>query len=130
MSSLAFTAGAWLWDKYGETVTNKAADTVKGRWKKFKWGTAAEAYRAKIKKLYGTMQIMGMAEPVPLDDIFTEAYMLDKPTAFGRFDKVALAASCLALGAEVVRTFLARRERPTIVARARRLATFGVAGCV
>ena len=32
------------------------------------------------------MQIMGMAKPVPLDDIFTEAYMLDKPTAFGRFD--------------------------------------------
>src|ERR1041384_75140 len=32
------------------------------------------------------MQIRGMAEPVPLDDIFTEAYMLDKPTAFGRFD--------------------------------------------
>jgi hypothetical protein len=29
---------------------------------------------------------MGMAKPVPLDDIFTEAYMLDKPTAFGRFD--------------------------------------------
>ncbi len=41
-------------------------------------------YRAKIKKLYGTMQIMGMAEPVPLDDIFTDAYLLDKPTAFGR----------------------------------------------
>ncbi len=86
MSSLAFTAGAWLWDKYGETVTTKAADTVKGRWGKFKWKNAAEAYRAKIKKLYGTMQIMGMAEPVPLDDIFTEAYLLDKPTAFGRFD--------------------------------------------
>lgn len=49
--------------------------------------------------------------------------------AFGRFDKLALTASCVALGAEVVRTFLARRERPTIVARARRLATFGVAGC-
>jgi NACHT domain len=86
MSSLAITAGAWLWDKYGETVTNKAADTVKGQWKKFKWKNAAEAYRAKIKKLYGTMQIMGMAEPVPLDDIFTDAYMLDKPTAFSRFD--------------------------------------------
>jgi hypothetical protein len=85
-TTLAITAGAWLWNKYGETVTDKTAGAVKGRWEKFKWKDAAEAYRAKIKKLYGTMQIMGMAEPVPLDDIFTDAYMLDKPTAFGRFD--------------------------------------------
>jgi predicted NACHT family NTPase len=85
-TTLAITAGAWLWDKYGETVTGKTADAAKGRWDKFKWKNAAEEYRKKIKKLYGTMQIMGMAEPVPLDDIFTDAYMLDKPTAFGRFD--------------------------------------------
>src|SRR5438477_8261295 len=79
-------AGAWLWDKYGKTVTDKTAGGVKDLWEKFKWKDAAEKYRAKIKKLYGTMQIMGMAEPVPLDDIFTDAYMLDKPTALGRFD--------------------------------------------
>ena len=78
--------GAWLWDKYGESVTGKAAGTIKSEWDKFRWNAAAEKYRAKIKKLYGTMQIMGMSEPVPLDDIFTDAYMLDKPTAFGRFD--------------------------------------------
>ena len=69
-------------DRYAESH----GYAVKGRWHKFKWKDAAENYRAKIKKLYGTMQIMGMAEPVPLDDIFTDAYMLDKPTAFGRFD--------------------------------------------
>lgn len=85
-TTLAITAGAWLWDKYGETVTGKTADAAKGRWDKFKWNDAAKRYRAKIKKLYGKMQIMGMAEPVPLGDIFTEAYMLDKPTAFNRFD--------------------------------------------
>lgn len=83
---LAIAAGAWGWDKYGKTLTDKAADAVKSRWGKFKWKDAAEKYRARIKKLYGTMQIMGMAEPVPLDDIFSEAYMLDKPTALGRFD--------------------------------------------
>lgn len=32
------------------------------------------------------MQIMGMAMPVSLDGIFTDAYMLDRPTAFRRFD--------------------------------------------
>jgi hypothetical protein len=80
------SAGAWLWGKYGKPVTDKTASAAKARWDKFGWSDAAEKYRAKIKKLYGTMQIMGMAEPVPLDDIFADAYMLDKPTAFSRFD--------------------------------------------
>jgi len=85
LSSL-IPVGAWAWDKYGKTVTDKAADAFKSRWHKFKWNDAAEEYRSRIIKLYDSMQIMGMAKPVPLDDIFTEAYMLDKPTAFGRFD--------------------------------------------
>jgi hypothetical protein len=84
--SALIPVGAWLWDKYGKAVTDGAADAVRGRWERFKWREAAEAYRAKVKKLYGTMQIMGMSEPVPVDDIFTDAYLLDKPTAFGRFD--------------------------------------------
>lgn len=83
---LTIAAGAWAWDKYGKSLTDKAASALKGRWDKFRWNDAAEKYRAKVKKLYGTMQIMGMAEEVPLDDIFTEAYLLDKPTAFSRFD--------------------------------------------
>ncbi len=78
--------GAWGWDKYGKTLADKVGGAFKDRWEKFKWKGAAEDYRAKIKKLYGTMKIMGMAKPVPLDDIFTEAYMLDRPAAFGRFD--------------------------------------------
>jgi hypothetical protein len=40
--SLAITAGAWLWDEYGETVTDKTADAVKSQWMKFKWKDAAE----------------------------------------------------------------------------------------
>lgn len=79
-------AGAWAWDQYGKSLTDKAASALKGRWDRFRWDDAAEKYRAKIRKLYGTMQIMGMARPVPLDDIFTDAYVLDKPTAFTRFD--------------------------------------------
>lgn len=85
MSSLV-AIGAWLWGQYGKLVTAKAADALKGSWDKFKWDEAAEKYRAKIKKLYGAMQIMGMAEPVTLDDIYTDVYMLDKPAAFSRFD--------------------------------------------
>ncbi|HZH89644.1 MAG TPA: NACHT domain-containing protein [Pyrinomonadaceae bacterium] len=79
-------AGAWLWSNYGKTLAGKAFNAGKEKWDESKWNEAAEKYRKKIIKLYDSMQIMGMAKPVPLDDIFTEAYMLDKPTAFGRFD--------------------------------------------
>jgi hypothetical protein len=86
IESLLPLAGAWLWGNYGKSLVGKAFNAGKEKWDESKWDTAAKAYRAKIIKLYDSMQIMGMAEPVPLDDIFTEAYMLDKPTAFGRFD--------------------------------------------
>jgi hypothetical protein len=83
---IAFTAGAWAWSKYGKSVTDRLTQEAKDKWAEFKWDKAEEAYRAKVKKLYGTMQIMGMAAPVPLDYIFTEAYLLDKPSAISRFD--------------------------------------------
>lgn len=50
------------------------------------WQERSPYYYAKISKLYGASQIFGMASPVPLDEIFTDVYMLDKPTAFSRFD--------------------------------------------
>jgi hypothetical protein len=78
-------AGAWLWDTFGKSVTENAAGQLKDSFAKFKWNAAAEKYRQKVIKLYGTMQIMGMAEPVPLDNIFTDAYLLDKPTALNRY---------------------------------------------
>jgi hypothetical protein len=69
------SAGAWLWGKYARSVTDKFASAAKAKWDESKWNAAAEKSRAKVKKLYGTMQIMGMAEPVPLDDIFADAYV-------------------------------------------------------
>lgn len=86
IESILPIAGAWLWSSYGKSLADKVFGVGKEKWDEAKWETAAKAYRARIIKLYDSMQIMGMAEPVPLDDIFTEAYMLDKPTAFGRFD--------------------------------------------
>jgi predicted NACHT family NTPase len=87
MEAITFAAvGAWVWDKYGKSLTDGTSRAIKSKWEKFNWSKAAESYRNKLKKLYGTMQIMGMTEPVPLDDIFTDVYILDKPTALSRFD--------------------------------------------
>jgi hypothetical protein len=50
--------------------------------------------------------------------------------AFARFDRIALAATCALLAAEVVRTYLARRRRPHLVERLRRFVGIGLAGAV
>jgi hypothetical protein len=50
--------------------------------------------------------------------------------AFARFDRIAIGASCALLAAEVVRTYLARRERPRIADRVRRLSGIFLAGAV
>lgn len=49
--------------------------------------------------------------------------------AFARFDQIAITLSVLLLGAEVVRTFLARRRPQTFGVRARRLAGIVFAAC-
>jgi len=50
----------------------------------FNWQQAAMDYRAKVQELYGKMQVLGMSEAMPLADIFTDAYILDKVTAARR----------------------------------------------
>jgi predicted NACHT family NTPase len=77
---------AWLWDQYGKAISANASAVLRNRWKRFRWRNAAEAYRSKIITLCGSIQIMGMAEPVSLEDVFTDVYVLDQPTAFTRFD--------------------------------------------
>jgi hypothetical protein len=49
--------------------------------------------------------------------------------AFARFDRIAIGAACVLLGAEVLRTWLSRRTRRTISGRLRRFAGILFAGC-
>lgn len=86
LKTIATSAGVWIWNTYGETVTRKAFGALKVQWEKFNWQSASEKYCQKIRGLYGTMRVLGMSEPVLLEDIFTDAFILDKPTAFRRFD--------------------------------------------
>jgi hypothetical protein len=50
-------------------------------------------------------------------------------SAFARFDQIAITLSVVLLGAEVVRTFLARRQPQTASVRLRRLAGIVFAAC-
>lgn len=81
-------AGAWLWSAFGVKVVEWAGRHIgeAGRqtWAKVDWQQAAERYRQEMQRLYGTMRIVGMAQPVPLSNIFTDVYLLDKPSAWRR----------------------------------------------
>jgi hypothetical protein len=70
---------AWVWEKKYKLSGIKVPQS-------FKWNEAAEAYQKKVNALYGTLRVLGKAEPVSLEGIFTDVYILDKPSAFYRFD--------------------------------------------
>src|SRR6266508_4802713 len=84
--------GVWLWESYGKDALSwlvkrlaKRADEVKeAGWERVDWALASRTYRRELQRLYGSMQIFGMARPVALTDIFTDIYLLDKPTAWRR----------------------------------------------
>lgn len=84
--AVAASIGAWLWDKYGDKLIERLRDEAKEKWSKVNWKAAAETYRNRIVEVYGSTQIFGQPRPVPLDDVFTDVYLLEEPTAFRRYD--------------------------------------------
>ncbi len=79
-------ATAWLWDKYGSEIAETAREGLKKFWAEVQWIEAAEKYRARMRDLHGTLRVIGKPQPVSLEGIFTDVFILDKPHAFRRFD--------------------------------------------
>ena len=50
------------------------------------WAKAEQAYLNKVIKLYDRVRILGSSADVPLGNLFTQVYILDKPTARYRHD--------------------------------------------
>ena len=94
---------AWLWDKYGKDLVDKAVGDFKAAWAEVKWVEAAAKYRQRMGDLYGTIRVLGNPKPVALEGVFTDVFILDKPTAFRRFDITQL------------------REDPSSLTKARRI---------
>ena len=67
-------------------LTGEAGKLLKETWQQFHWTEAEENYRNRLIYLYGTLRILGNPAPVPLEGVFTDVYILDKPSAFRRFD--------------------------------------------
>ena len=72
----------WIWDNFGKDIVSAATERL---WQELKWEDAALKYSNKVMVLYGTTLVLGQLEPVLLEDIFTQVYILDKPTALRRF---------------------------------------------
>lgn len=95
---LASAAGAWAWSKYGEDIIrsllkkfgsktlDKTTEAAKEAWERVEWKLAAARYLNKIQKLYGTVCVLGKPDPVSLEGIFTDVLILDRPTAYRRYD--------------------------------------------
>jgi hypothetical protein len=76
----------WLWDKYGKSLIDSSVDNLKGKWNKFKWVEAEANYRSRLYELYSTTRLLGNPKPINIDHIFTDVHVLDKLTAFRRYE--------------------------------------------
>lgn len=45
------------------------------------WEKALDGYRVYVRQAYDSVQIFGQPSPVPLQEIYTDLYLLDRPTA-------------------------------------------------
>jgi Predicted NTPase (NACHT family) len=99
IETIAARMPAWSWTKFKDDIVDKVRDTEEAKavlkkegrdvgydWEKLEWESAANKYREKIQLLYGTTRILGKPEPISLEGIFTDVFILDKPTAYQRYD--------------------------------------------
>lgn len=81
------TVFTWLADK----VLGGTKRALSWTWTQAQWLQAQDRYDEQIIKQYGEIRIFGQTTPKSLKDIFTDVYVLDKPTAFRRFSAEVLA---------------------------------------
>jgi len=79
-------AFATLFDSLGTELVKLLGKQATEQWKKVGWQKAAAEYRNKMLFLYDTVRVLGKPEPMTLEGLFTDVVILDKPTAFHRFD--------------------------------------------
>jgi predicted NACHT family NTPase len=92
LESIAAVGVTWLWSKYGKDLADKAKDVLQTKWREFKWPEAQANYCARLRDQYSTTRLLGNPKPITIEDIFTDLYVLDKPTAYRRFSLAELQA--------------------------------------
>jgi predicted NACHT family NTPase len=82
--TLGTSAGAWVWDKFGADLMEKAIGTVKKSWAKRTWSYREEKYKKRLIELHSTTKLLGNPKEIKLDRIYTDVYVLDQVSAFRR----------------------------------------------
>ena len=78
----------WL----AEKVLGGAKKALGWSWDQAQWAAAQDRYDQQVIRDYGEIRIFGQTDPKSLKDVYTDVYVLDRPTAFRRFDPETLAA--------------------------------------
>lgn len=106
LESVGITASVWLWETIGKRVVNKiineaedkyskkfiddaaklAQEKLSREWEKINWKQAEEKYKHRLKEQHRTTRLLGHPKPIVIQDIFTDVYVLDIPTAFKRYE--------------------------------------------
>ncbi len=84
---------AWLWNQYSDDLAALAKEGVKQLWQRIHWEETAQRYREKVIDRYGYTRVLGQPKPIPLERIFTDLFILDRPTAQRRYEPKSLAES-------------------------------------
>jgi predicted NACHT family NTPase len=82
----AQSAAVWLWDAFGEKISNLGASAISGPWKKFNWLRAEDQYRSKVHSQLSTIRLLGNSTPIDVESIYTDVEVLDKLSAMRRFN--------------------------------------------
>jgi energy-coupling factor transporter ATP-binding protein EcfA2 len=86
LESIATTSAKWIWEQYGKALATKAKEKVREKWHEFHWSEAEAKYRARMHEQHSTTRLLGHPRPIIIEDIFTDVYVMDKLTAFKRYD--------------------------------------------
>jgi hypothetical protein len=67
---------------FGWVIQQIGIDKIlKFGWDSAKWRIAGNAYTSRVKEIYGKLFVLGKADAVPIEDIYTAVNVLEKPSA-------------------------------------------------
>lgn len=124
-----FTGGVmWLWGQYGKSIVDRSVvdGLMKKKWDNFRWQVAEEKYLKRIHDQHNSTRLLGNPRPITIEDVFVDAYVLDKPTALYRFDLDRLKS--LSFERESLKLHYQRRPALPLIETEKRLFILGKPG--
>ena len=86
LETIGVTAAAiWLWDKFGDDITDKAGEAAAdATWKQIDWRLKEKKYLHHMRGMYSTTSLLGNPKQIDLSEIFTDVYVYDQVNATRR----------------------------------------------